>query len=132
MKNIDFFVTDNTNTVIMAGGVNASDLDKMPMETGHTAYAGSAEIGQVFNPVTKVLSAATNVYLMDRVRATRNQLLRYSAADLVELRMPDSFPSLTPAQKQAKIDALIVYRQALRDITTQPDPANIVWPTPPV
>lgn len=23
------------------------------------------------------------------------------------------------------------YRQALRDITLQPDPANIVWPTPP-
>jgi len=24
-----------------------------------------------------------------------------------------------------------VYRQALRDITTQPDPFNITWPTPP-
>lgn len=23
------------------------------------------------------------------------------------------------------------YRQALRDITKQPDPFNIVWPTPP-
>lgn len=23
------------------------------------------------------------------------------------------------------------YRQALRDVTTQPDPLNIVWPTPP-
>ena len=25
-----------------------------------------------------------------------------------------------------------IYRQALRDITTQPDPFNITWPTPPV
>jgi hypothetical protein len=23
------------------------------------------------------------------------------------------------------------YRQALRDVTLQPDPFNIVWPTPP-
>lgn len=28
-------------------------------------------------------------------------------------------------------DAWAVYRQALRDITEQPDPFNIVWPTPP-
>lgn len=25
----------------------------------------------------------------------------------------------------------VAYRQALRDVTTQPDPFNIVWPTPP-
>jgi len=25
----------------------------------------------------------------------------------------------------------ITYRQALRDVTTQPDPFNIVWPAPP-
>ena len=34
---------------------------------------------------------------------------------------------LTDAQKTA----WETYRQALRDITTQPDPFNINWPTPP-
>ena len=29
-------------------------------------------------------------------------------------------------------EAWATYRQALRDITEQPDPFNIVWPTPPV
>jgi hypothetical protein len=32
---------------------------------------------------------------------------------------------------QALKDKWIVYRQALRDITTQQDPYNITWPTPP-
>ena len=34
---------------------------------------------------------------------------------------------LTPTQ----VGEWEVYRQALRDITTQPDPYNITWPTPP-
>ena len=28
-------------------------------------------------------------------------------------------------------DQWVTYRQELRDITTQPDPFNIIWPTPP-
>ena len=32
------------------------------------------------------------------------------------------------AEKKAEWET---YRQALRDITTQPDPFNITWPTPP-
>ena len=32
------------------------------------------------------------------------------------------------AEKKSEWEA---YRQALRDITTQPDPFNITWPTPP-
>lgn len=29
-------------------------------------------------------------------------------------------------------EAWAIYRQALRDVTQQPDPFNIVWPTPPI
>lgn len=36
-------------------------------------------------------------------------------------------PDVSPATK----DLWAPYRQALRDITLQPDPFNIVWPTPP-
>jgi hypothetical protein len=52
------------------------------------------------------------------VRAERNKLL----ADCDWTQLPD-----------APVDtaAWAVYRQALRDITTQADPFNIVWPTLP-
>lgn len=53
------------------------------------------------------------------VRAERNQLLQQS--DWTQL------PDVPLATKEA----WAVYRQALRDITNQPDPFNIVWPTPP-
>jgi len=55
------------------------------------------------------------------VRAKRNGLLKACDWRL----MPDS-PS-TPEEKAA----WATYRQALRDITSQPDPLNIVWPDPP-
>ena len=53
------------------------------------------------------------------VRAKRNQLL--SASDWTQL--PD-VPLTTKAE-------WATYRQALRDITNQTDPFNIIWPTPP-
>ena len=55
------------------------------------------------------------------VRATRDRLLQQS--DWAAL--PD-VPLTT--EKRAEWAA---YRQALRDVTTQSDPFNIVWPTPP-
>lgn len=53
------------------------------------------------------------------VRAQRNALL--GACDWTQL------PDVAPAIR----DAWAPYRQALRDITTQPDPAAIIWPTAP-
>lgn len=53
------------------------------------------------------------------VRAKRNQLL--TASDWTQL------PDVLLATKEA----WAVYRQALRDITQQADPFNIVWPVPP-
>jgi len=53
------------------------------------------------------------------VRAERNRLLQES--DWTQL------PDVPIATK----DAWAEYRQALRDITEQPDPFNIVWPVPP-
>ena len=59
--------------------------------------------------------------LWAQVRAKRNGLL--SRSDWTQ--MPDS--PLTAAQKTA----WAVYRQRLRDITTQADPAAVVWPVEP-
>lgn len=53
------------------------------------------------------------------VRAKRNQLL--TASDWTQL------PDVPIATKEA----WTVYRQALRDVTLQPDPFNITWPIPP-
>jgi hypothetical protein len=53
------------------------------------------------------------------VRAERNQKLQ--ACDWTQL-------SDIPAETKALWEP---YRQALRDITDQPDPFNIIWPTPP-
>lgn len=54
------------------------------------------------------------------VRKERDR--RLSATDWTQL------PDVPIATKEA----WAAYRQALRDITEQPDPFNIVWPTPPV
>lgn len=56
------------------------------------------------------------------IRARRNILL--SETDWTQL--PDSSIS-----NEKKIQ-YSVYRQQLRDVTNQPDPKNIVWPTKPV
>lgn len=54
------------------------------------------------------------------VREKRNRLL--AASDWTQL------PDVPLATKEA----WAVYRQELRDVTLQPDPFNIVWPTTPV
>lgn len=55
------------------------------------------------------------------IRQNRNRLLAES--DWISARSVDTGE---PAPEEWKI-----YRQALRDITNQEDPFNIVWPTPP-
>ena len=55
------------------------------------------------------------------VRSKRNDLL--AATDWVVLRANDQ-SSPVPAEWSA-------YRQALRDVTQQTDPFNVVWPEPP-
>ena len=65
----------------------------------------------------------TTEQLWDRVRNQRNALFKQS--DILVL--PDRWATYTEEKKTA----LSSYRQALRDITTQADPNNIVWPTLP-
>lgn len=62
---------------------------------------------------------ADDVWLTVRSERTR----KLAQSDWTQ--MPDS--PLNPEIKHQ----WAVYRQALRDITNQPDPFNIVWPTPP-
>lgn len=61
--------------------------------------------------------ALANHWLL--VRTERDRLLQ--ASDWTQL------PDVPLATKEA----WAAYRQALRDVTDQPDPFNIIWPTPP-
>lgn len=54
-----------------------------------------------------------------RVRDLRSQLL--SATDIKIIQSVET--------QQPIPEALVKYRQSLRDITLQPDPFNIVWPS---
>lgn len=55
------------------------------------------------------------------VRRKRDAILAQS--DWMTIRSQEGGPPMSVAWRQ--------YRQQLRDITTQADPLNIVWPTPP-
>jgi hypothetical protein len=74
----------------------------------------------VFNWVTKVWEQDYNVALT-AVQFKRDNLL--SASDWIVTKAMDVG---TPVPEDWK-----VYRQALRDITLQPDIFNIIWPTAP-
>jgi hypothetical protein len=84
----------------------------------------SAPIDVVDAETKTVTSTRTAIPLTDgnlwlRIRSIRNHKL--TATDWTQL--PDS--PLSPEQRAA----YAVYRQELRDITTQPDPRAIVWAT---
>lgn len=66
-----------------------------------------------------IVDTRTSKMMWDTVKLERAK--RLLATDWTQL------PDVPLATKEA----WSVYRQALRDITEQPDPFNIVWPTPP-
>ena len=90
---------------------------------GITDWIINAESGVVESPeLTEEQLAQVEAHrqanvLWARVRARRNS--RLAATDVWAL----SDRTMTAEQ--------IAYRQALRDITNQPDPTNITWPTKP-
>lgn len=57
----------------------------------------------------------------EEIRKTRDALL--VSTDWWTIKAADSGRAITPEQQ--------AYRQALRDITLQEDPFNVVWPTEP-
>lgn len=81
------------------------------------AGAGAYIISADGTSATPVLPTVADLWMA--VRGRRGALL--TACDWTQL----------PDVPQATRDAWTSYRQALRDITTQPDPAKITWPTAP-
>lgn len=77
--------------------------------------------GVAFTRISKPAGTVRDV-LWSRVRARRDAMLR----DCDWVVLPDS---PTAATQKAQ---WVQYRQALRDVTNQPEPANIIWPSAPV
>ena len=92
-------------------------------ETMQARLAVLAELERIVlhHSLTKNAPQPTTAELWAQVRAERDGLLAQS--DWTQ--MPDS--PLTAAKKTA----WAVYRQSLRDITTQADPAAVAWPVAP-
>ena len=123
---ISYFVyNDASGEILRCGSCPAGDL-YLQAGTGETVRQGTADDStQAWDSSTMQLvgrpsPSSTTAELWAEIRHLRGREL--SACDWTQL--PDV--PLTTQQ------AWQTYRQALRDITTQLDPLNIVWPTPPV
>jgi hypothetical protein len=92
------------------------------MENGVRIELTPEEIAEL-NARDALAEAGRIDYEWKIIRLKRNNLLK----DSDTLALPDRWNSYTEEQQTA----ISTYRQALRDITTQSDPDNIVWPTIP-
>ena len=111
----EMLVTDETSLVLGVahgpGFIDGSEFVPMPESPGP---------GYKFNYVTRQWeSTMTTEKQWSLVRAERDR--RLLASDWTQL------PDVPLATKEA----WAAYRQALRDITLQSDPFNIIWPEPP-
>jgi hypothetical protein len=136
MTTQSFYICAPDGQVTMAGTCPASmvSYQKVP---GHSTHEGDAEVGVHYrkNGALKAkppkpspfcdFDTGTETWVPDSasawggVRDERNRLLQES--DWTQL--PD-----VPIDTK---EAWATYRQALRDVTDQPDPFNIVWPVAP-
>lgn len=80
-------------------------------------------------PITPVPAEAMEVTFTVEPRADEEvwPIIRALRANLLVQSDWTQLPDVPLATKTAWAD----YRQALRDVTLQPDPRNIIWPTPP-
>ena len=86
-----------------------------PVEEGHEHY--NMRLYEIWNMPLATAEQIRDDHLWTDIRAQRNKLIAESDW------MANSDVTMS--------DEWRTYRQALRDITTQSDPSNITWPTPP-
>lgn len=100
--------------------ISGPTTDLLIFEDGQVVNKGAVPRFHKWDWSTKTfIDTRTSQEMWGEVVRTRNRLL--VASDWTQL------PDVPLSTKQA----WITYRQALRDITLQSDPFNIVWPTPP-
>lgn len=86
-----------------------------PVEEGHEHY--NMRLYEIWNMPLATAEQIRDNHLWADIRIQRNKLIAESDW------MANSDVTMS--------DEWRTYRQALRDITTQSDPSNITWPTPP-
>lgn len=119
-----FAIYDRSTGVVTSSGNAASKEDALANENLLSGvYLGAASIGQRIEGDTLVVPSQRDV--LDKqwifVKLKRSGLL--TACDWVVIKSTES-GQLVPSE-------WLMYRQALRDITLQGDPMNIVWPVQP-
>jgi len=121
---MEYFIIDNTGVILSVGicqpGCN------VPLAAGESLIEGKADLlTQRYDIATKQLVSrpSTTAEALDNVRMKRAGLLM-QADYMVNLALDTGDTALEAAAR--------TYRQALRDVTLQPDPTNIVWPVKPV
>jgi len=120
----DFYITDDAGTILRTGTCPDSMVG-VQAQTGEHVFVGSADQRTQkhdFTTGSLVSRGSITAELLAETRLKRAVLL--AGCDWTQAQ--DS--PLTAA----KISEWATYRQALRDVTTQSDLANIVWPVEPV
>lgn len=137
MKIVDYFMHTPQGQIVMVGQCPESDLPLQSLP-GASLRQGKASLSDYFDGfgVRPIPSRPSKCHVFDwttktwradvslaweQVRAERDQ--RISMTDWTTL--PD-----VPLSDERRAQ-WAAYRQALRDITTQKDPLNIVWPNSP-
>ena len=93
------------------------------------------------------LDVSTSIVKVLPPKPSEHHVFDYATKQWVDQRTPETEWPLVRAERDRRLlasdwtqlpdvplttkEAWAVYRQALRDITEQPDPFNIVWPEPP-
>ena len=112
---MNFIKLDNSGCFI-AAATGSSDVASLYFKDGFIEGNPPPDVGMQLVNGAWVLP---NSVIFNRVKEVRNKLLLSS--DWTQL------PDVPLATKEA----WATYRQALRDITLQTDPANTIWPTKP-
>lgn len=111
---------NKSNTEIVVECITQYSVDTIYFNNGIKVIPKNDNNWLIFKPDTEeFIDPRTADQCLSYNRKKRNDLL--TSSDWTQL------PDVPIATKEA----WAVYRQALRDITLQPDPFNIVWPTPP-
>lgn len=109
-----------TDAICILAGKSIDAVGWIDEEGGHHLPPESPNENFIFDYTTKQwIDPRTPETEWPLVRAERDR--RLAATDWTQL------PDVPLATKEAWAN----YRQALRDVTLQPDPFNIVWPTAP-
>lgn len=107
--------------------------------TTHAALAGVFEDGSYY--------VESGIPVAMPPKPSQHHVFDYTTKQWIDPRTPETEWPLVRAERDRRLlasdwtqlpdvplatkEAWAVYRQALRDVTLQPDPFNIVWPTPP-